>query len=212
MTSMQHGMKRAFDSVVSSIGLALILVPIVVVSILVKLSSSGPVFFLQKRVGRFGKLFTVVKFRTMRVNSSEMGFITSAGDERITSFGRILRSLKLDELPQLWNVFIGKMSFVGPRPDVPGYADLLKGDDRKILLLRPGITGPASLYFKDEERILAREDDPVKYNDTVIWPKKVELNLDYYYHWNFWKDIGYILVTILPVTNRFLNIIPQQGR
>jgi lipopolysaccharide/colanic/teichoic acid biosynthesis glycosyltransferase len=145
-------------------------------------------------------------------NAPALGYITTTGDSRITGIGRILRSLKLDELPQLWNVFIGEMSFVGPRPDMPGYADQLQGDSRKILELSPGITGPASLYFKDEEKFLAGVKDPKEYNDTIIWPKKVRLNLEYYNNWSFWKDIGYIFVTLFPAFDRFLKLIPQSDR
>src|SRR5271157_123665 len=134
----------------------------------------------------------------MFVGSEAGGFVTAEFDDRITAAGRFLRQYKLDELPQLWNVLFGAMSFVGPRPDVQGYADKLEGDSRRILTLRPGITGPASLYFRDEERELAQSKDPKQYNDTVLWPKKVELNLDYLEHWSFWKDIGYILVTLVP--------------
>jgi lipopolysaccharide/colanic/teichoic acid biosynthesis glycosyltransferase len=139
----------------------------------------------------------------MYIGSEHKGTITSAIDNRITPIGHFLRKFKLDELPQLWNVLIGKMSLVGPRPDVAGYADKLMGENRKILELKPGITGPASLYFRNEEEVLAQVDNLKQYNDTVIWPKKVELNLDYYYHWSFWKDIGYILRTILPGLNRY---------
>ena len=134
----------------------------------------------------------------MYAGSEQKGTITSATDERITPIGRFLRNYKLDEFPQLWNVLIGRMSFVGPRPDVPGYADRLQGEARKILELRPGITGPASLYFRDEEDILAKAENPQEYNDTILWPKKTELNLQYCREWSFWKDIGYILVTIFP--------------
>jgi lipopolysaccharide/colanic/teichoic acid biosynthesis glycosyltransferase len=126
--------------------------------------------------------------------------------------GKFLRRFKLDELPQLWNVFMGKMSFVGPRPDVPGYADKLEEEARKILELRPGITGPATLYFRNEEELLAKAENPKEFNDRVIWPKKVQLNLCYYYHWSFWRDIGYIIVTVFPALDRFCNLIPQQEK
>jgi lipopolysaccharide/colanic/teichoic acid biosynthesis glycosyltransferase len=138
----------------------------------------------------------------MFTDAERHGTITTSTDSRITPIGRWLRRYKLDEFPQLWNVLIGKMSFVGPRPDVPGYADRLEGAARTILELRPGITGPASLYFRNEEDLLATSKDPREYNDTVIWPRKVELNLAYAENWSFWKDIGYILITVIPALNR----------
>lgn len=174
------------------------------------MSSPGPLFYCQKRVGRFGNLFTCVKFRTMYLGSDALGSITSASDVRITPIGKFLRKFKLDEFPQLFNVLIGKMSFVGPRPDVPGYADKLSGDNRDILSLRPGITGPASIYFRNEERLLAAQTDPKAYNDSVLWPAKVALNLAYLRNWSFWRDIGYILVTIFPWINGVLRLIKDK--
>ena len=147
----------------------------------------GPVFFVQQRVGRHGKLFKLVKFRTMSVNHNG-GSISVKGESRITPFGKKLRNYKLDELPELWNVLKGEMSFVGPRPDVPGYADKLKGEDRKILLLKPGITGPASMKYTNEEEILAQQEDPVKYNNEVIYPDKVRINLEYLQRRTFFKN------------------------
>jgi lipopolysaccharide/colanic/teichoic acid biosynthesis glycosyltransferase len=152
--------------------------------------------FVQNRVGRNAKLFKMVKFRTMTSNHGG-GTITVRGENRITPLGAVLRKYKMDELPELWNVLIGDMSLVGPRPDVPGYADLLKQKDRKILELRPGITGPASLKYADEEVILAKQNDPQKYNDEVIFPDKVQINLNYMYHWSFWLDIKIIFHTII---------------
>jgi len=145
----------------------------------------------------------------MYIGADRFWSVTTGTDKRVTPVGRILRQYKIDEFPQLWNVFIGKMSFVGPRPDVPGYADMLTGDDRRILELRPGITGPASLCFRNEEELLAHADDPKQYNDTVLWPAKVAINIDYCNTWSFWKDIGYIMVTVLPVVDRILHIIPR---
>jgi lipopolysaccharide/colanic/teichoic acid biosynthesis glycosyltransferase len=199
--------KRLFDIIASFLG-GIILFPIaVIIALCIRFSSKGPVFFLQKRVGRQGKLFTCIKFRTMYLDSEKHGSVTTAKDRRITPVGKILRKLKLDELPQLWNVFIGKMSFVGPRPDVPGYADKLQGEAKKILSLRPGITGPATLYFRNEEELLASVPNPKEYNDKVIWPKKVELNLAYLDNWGFWKDIGYIFITIFPSLNKIFKMI-----
>lgn len=156
----------------------------------------GPVFFTQERVGRNGKLFTMYKFRSMTVSHSGSS-ISVAGESRITPFGAKLRKYKIDELPELWNVLIGDMSFVGPRPDVPGYADMLKGEDRDILKLRPGITGPASLKYRNEEELLSHVDDPIKYNNEVIFPDKVRINLYYLHNYSFWTDIKLILCTVL---------------
>ncbi len=138
------------------------------------------------------------------------GTITASSDIRITHLGKYLRKYKLDELPQLWNVFTGKMSFVGPRPDVPGYADCLEGENKKILELRPGITGPASIYFRNEEELLAKAINPQVYNDEVIWPQKVKINLRYIENWSFWKDIGFILITIFPFLDRWFRLMDKQ--
>jgi lipopolysaccharide/colanic/teichoic acid biosynthesis glycosyltransferase len=154
-------------------------------------------------------MFFVVKFRTMFTDAERHGTITTSTDSRITPIGRWLRRYKLDEFPQLWNVLIGKMSFVGPRPDVPGYADRLEGVARTILELRPGITGPASLYFRNEEDLLASSKNPKEYNDTVIWPKKVDLNMQYVETWSFWKDIGYILITVVPLVDKWLKLVKR---
>lgn len=156
----------------------------------------GPVFFKQIRVGKDARLFTMYKFRSMKVGHNGNS-VSVAGESRITPFGSMLRKYKLDELPELWNVLIGDMSFVGPRPDVPGYADKLEGEDRLILNLRPGITGPASLKYRNEEEILAKVDDPKRYNDEVIYPDKVKINLQYYYNHSLWGDLKYIIDTVL---------------
>jgi lipopolysaccharide/colanic/teichoic acid biosynthesis glycosyltransferase len=189
-------LKRLFDFVVSLIGL-LVLMPILFfITILIKIRMSGPVFFTQNRVGQDGDLFTIVKFRTMTVNHG--GSTTSVkGESRITPLGQTLRKYKLDELPELWIVLTGKMSIVGPRPDVQGYADELEGEDRRILKLRPGITGPASLAYAKEEEMLANVDDPARFNNEVIYPDKIRINLDYYYSHTMWGDIKIILKTIL---------------
>ncbi len=203
------GIKRAFDLGLSLAGLIISLPLMVVLALLVKVSSAGPVFYRQDRVGQNGRLFSVAKFRSMYPRSDREGSITTATDARITPIGRFLRNNKLDELPQLWNILLGRMSFVGPRPDVPGYADGLVGDDRRVLLLRPGLTGPATLYFRDEEAILAAVDDPREYNDRVIYPKKVAINLQYMESWSFRKDLGYILITVLPALDRWLHLMPE---
>lgn len=187
-------------------GILLCFIPGLIIAVLIRLTSRGPVFYKQKRVGKEGRLFTTIKFRTMYTGAERGGPITAATDSRITPIGRFLRRYKLDELPQLWNVLTGSMSFVGPRPDVPGYADKLTGEARKILRLRPGITGPATLYFRNEEELLARADDPKRYNDQVIWPKKVELNLEYCENHSLWKDIHYILATLCPPARTWFKI------
>lgn len=190
-------MKWIFDRIVSFVGLFFLWPVLIIVAVLIRCKMpGGPVFFTQKRVGRHGKLFTIYKFRTMTVNHGGSS-VSVAGEARITSLGATLRRFKLDELPELWNVLIGDMSFVGPRPDVPGYADQLTGDDRRILELRPGITGPASLKYRDEEELLAKVDNPQVYNDTVIYPDKIRINLYYLDHYSFIKDIQMIICTVL---------------
>lgn len=189
-------MKFLFDRLMALFGLLFLWPVLLVVSILIKVKMpGGPVFFTQQRVGRNGKLFKMYKFRSMTVSHSGSS-ISVAGESRITPLGAVLRKYKLDELPELWNVLIGDMSFVGPRPDVPGYADKLEGEDRLILKLRPGITGPASLKYANEEDILAQVENPIKYNDEVIFPDKVKINLDYYYHHTFIGDIKLIFQTV----------------
>ncbi len=219
-------LKWLFDRVVSLFGLLILWPILVIVAIMVKVKMpGGPAFFVQKRVGRNGKLFKCHKFRTMRVNNVNhndnvnkeqnkkggWSTVSVAGDNRITPLGAKLRHYKLDELPGLWDVFIGNMSFVGPRPDVPGYADKLVGDDRDVLKLRPGITGPATLKYRLEDEMIfeyvskkqaegdARpmQEIAVEYNDTVIYPDKVRLNCYYYRHYSFIKDIQMIFCTVL---------------
>ena len=153
-------------------------------------------FFIQKRVGKDGKIFNVIKIKTMKKVEGIDTTITSSNDVRITKSGKFFRDTKIDELPQLFNVLIGNMSFVGPRPDVSGYADKLEGDDRVILTIRPGITGPASLKYKNEEEILSKQPNPKEYNDTVIWPDKVKINKECIKNWSLTKDIEYIIKTV----------------
>ncbi len=230
-------LKYLFDRIISFIGLLFLWPVLVIIAILVKIKMpGGPSFFVQNRVGKGGKLFKCHKFRTMRVNNAnpkskddanpndnhnqkkEWSSVSVAGDSRITPFGSTLRHWKLDELPELWDVLIGNMSFVGPRPDVPGYADQLTGEDRDVLKLRPGITGPATLKYRleDEYLVNARElvaklnlnpkvcfDEmsdqklAIWYNDNVIYPDKVRLNCYYYRNYSFVKDIQMIFCTVL---------------
>jgi len=189
-------MKRAFDILATSFGLFFLSPIFILLSIVIKLTSKGTIFFIQERVGKDGVLFNMIKFRSMKMIQQSKSTISVKGDMRVTKVGSFLRRYKLDELPELWNVLVGDMSLVGPRPDVPGYADFLRGEDRNILKLKPGITGPASLKYANEEEILARQENPKEYNDKIIYPDKVRINLDYYYQSNLWIDIKIIFATI----------------
>jgi len=200
-------MKHLFDKFTALFGLTLLWPILLITAIIIKVKMpGGPVIFKQKRVGRNGKLFTMYKFRSMTVGHNGSS-VSVAGESRITPLGAKLRHYKLDELPELWNVLIGDMSFVGPRPDVPGYADQLKGNDREVLKLRPGITGPASLKYRDEEDLLAKQTDPQKYNDEVIFPDKIRINLYYLHHYSFIKDIEMIFCTVLGRRMKYANEI-----
>ena len=189
-------MKRVMDFSFSLLGLVMLLPLFFLLFFLIKSTSKGPFFFIQERVGREGKIFKMIKLRTMYVTNSYRSPITKKDDVQITRVGRFLRRYKLDELPGLINVLLGQMSLVGPRPDVPGYADKLVGSDRLILKLRPGITGPASLKYANEEEILAMQKDPKAYNDKIIYPDKVRINIDYYNNQSIWLDIKIIFATI----------------
>lgn len=189
--------KFIFDRGAALFGLISLSPVLLIVAILIRVKMPcGPVIFTQKRVGQHGKLFTMYKFRSMTV-SHNGSTVSVKGESRITPLGANLRKYKLDELPELWNVLIGDMSFVGPRPDVPGYADKLEGDDRRMLLLKPGITGPASLKYRNEEELLAEQENPKKYNDEVLFPDKVRINIEYLDNWSFWNDIKIIIYTVL---------------
>lgn len=188
--------KWIFDRFASFFGLLFLWPILLVVAILIRVKMpGGPVIFTQQRVGKDGKSFTMYKFRSMTVGHGGSS-VSVAGETRITPLGAKLRKYKLDELPELWNVLIGDMSFVGPRPDVPGYADKLTGSNRAVLKLKPGITGPASLKYRNEEEILAKQSDPIKYNDEVIYPDKVRININYMKHWSFLLDLKIIIYTI----------------
>lgn len=219
--------KWIFDRLAALFGLLLLWPVILITAILVKVKMpGGPAFFVQKRVGKDGKLFKCHKFRSMTVKHSG-STVSVAGDSRITPFGAKLRHYKIDELPGLWDVLIGNMSFVGPRPDVPGYADQLQGDDRKVLKLRPGITGPATLKYRLEDEMIADfiskvrsenlkvisgmqipvglsdQEMAIWYNDNIIYPDKVRLNKYYYEHYSFIKDIEMIFATVLGFKVKF---------
>ena len=189
-------MKRLFDFTASLFGLIILFPLFLAIALLIKISSNGPIFFRQERIGKNGAIFTLVKFRSMKTLQQSATTVSVKGDVRITPVGVFLRRFKLDELPELWNVLVGEMSLVGPRPDVPGFADLLEGNDRLVLKLRPGITGPASLKYANEEEILAKVTHPEQYNNEVIFPDKVRINLDYYYRQNIWLDLKIIFATI----------------
>ena len=191
--------KRLFDIILSFVGIIILIPVFIIVSILIKIDSPGPIFFLQERVGLNGKLFKIIKFRSMKINHNNSLKVTIGNDKRITSIGKKIRKYKIDEIPELINVFIGDMSLVGPRPDVPGYADLLVGENRNILKLRPGITSRASIKYAKEEIILLNEDDPIVYNNNIIFPDKVKMNLNYYYNNNIWIDIKIIFATLLAI-------------
>ncbi len=189
-------LKRGFDLFFSSVGLFFSWWLILLAAFLAWLDTGMSGFFTQQRVGRFGKLFKVIKIRTMRPVANLDTTVTAANDVRITKIGRFFRRTKIDELPQLVNVLLGQMSFVGPRPDVPGFADLLEGDDRLILSIRPGITGPATLYYRREEELLVSVDDPEKFNKEVLFPDKVRINREYIETYTLLSDIKYIFKTI----------------
>ena len=191
-------LKRTFDIILSIFAIFLLFPCFIVVSFLIVIDSGFPIFFLQKRIGRGAKEFNIIKFRTMKTNNENIT-ITVSDDSRITRIGKYLRKTKIDELPEILNVLFGQMSFVGPRPDVKGYADKLKGVNRKILALRPGITGPASLKYYNEEYILSQKSNPKKYNDEVIFPDKVKINMHYFHNRSFFLDLKIIFATIFRV-------------
>ena len=186
-----------FERRATLFGLIFLIQVLIIVGILICIKMpGGPIIFKQRRVGQYGRLFTMYKFRSMTVAHSGSS-VSVKGESRITPLGAVLRKYKLDELPELWNVLIGDMSFVGPRPDVPGYADKLEGEDRRMLLLKPGITGPASLKYRNEEELLAKQENPQEYNDKVLFPDKVRLNIEYLDNWSFSNDIKFIIYTVL---------------
>jgi len=188
--------KRSFDLCFSFFGL-IFCIPIIAISwVISAIETKSNGFFIQNRVGFNGKLIKVIKIKTMKNTNQARSSITTESVNSITKSGAFFRKYKIDELPQLWNVLVGDMSFVGPRPDVPGYADLLEGDDRLVLSIRPGITGPASLKYKNEEELLSEQPNPKQYNDEVIWPDKVSINKQYIKEYSFIKDIKYIIQTI----------------
>lgn len=208
----ESGLKRATDLILSVLGLLCTFWIIAIAWVLATIDCRANGFFIQTRIGYRGKRFKVIKIRTMRVTDPDQTdeefdgplikidgkwtTVTTANDPRVTRLGRFWRRTKIDELPQLVNVLLGHMSLVGPRPDVPGFADLLEGEDRIVLSVRPGITGPATLKYRNEEELLAAVEDPEIYNRDVIFPDKVRLNREYVQNWSFWGDIRYLLKTV----------------
>lgn len=190
-------LKRSFDILMSFIAIVFTLPIMIMAFAFSSLETKSFGLFIQKRVGRDAKLFNVFKIKTMKKVEGLETTVTTADDTRITKSGKFFRDTKIDELPQLFNVLFGSMSFVGPRPDVEGYADKLEGEDIIILSIRPAITGPASLKYKNEEEILAKQENPKEYNDNVIWVDKVKINKAYIKNWSFKKDIAYIVKTIV---------------
>jgi lipopolysaccharide/colanic/teichoic acid biosynthesis glycosyltransferase len=198
----QAFLKRTLDLAGALVGLALSWWIIAIAYLVATLDTKASGFFVQERVGRNGKLFKVIKIRTMRDRPDVQTNVTTDRDPRVTGIGRILRKSKIDELPQLWNVLAGQMSFVGPRPDVPGFADRLQGEERLILSVRPGITGPATLAYRDEESLLAAQSDPEAFNRDVVYPDKVRLNLAYIRNYRLRTDLECIGQSIASIWRR----------
>lgn len=196
LTQKQRHIKRFFDILFSFLGVLVLTLPILLLILLASLSTKSSGLFIQERIGQHGQPFQILKIRSMFNHDTNNHHITTLNDSRITKFGQLLRKYHLDELPQIYNVLVGQMSFVGPRPDVKGYADELMGADRIILTIKPGITGPATLAFRNEAELLSQQDHPKQYNDQVLWKKKVQLNKDYINNWSLLNDVKYIIKTI----------------
>lgn len=199
MLSRGNNMVKWFFDRTLSLVLLIVLMPVLLlVAIVILLTSGVPIFYIQERIGQNAKPFKLIKFRTMK--GEEESPVAAAELNRITRVGRWLRRTKIDELPELLNIFVGDMSFVGPRPDVAGYADKLEGDDRRLLTMKPGLTGVASLKYRNEEDLLAAQPNPQEYNDKVIWPDKVRLNLLYMERQSLWLDVKVLICTALGKT------------
>jgi len=196
LSSTDQLIKRIFDLILSLSGIILTWWIMLIAWIVASLETKSNGLFMQKRIGKDAKPFDIFKIKTMRSIEGEKSTVTTSSDVRITKSGKFFRRWKIDELPQLFNVLFGDMSFVGPRPDVSGFADMLEGADKVLLSIRPGITGPASLKYKNEETLLSQEKDPELYNREIIWPDKVKINLAYIETWSLKKDIIYIIRSI----------------
>lgn len=198
LTTKQKITKRTFDILMAIIGISLFWWLILLLLLISSIDTKKIGILLQSRIGLHGKSFNIYKIRTMKNDTKiEGSYLAIHNEHRITKIGSLLRKWKLDELPQLINVLEGNMSFVGPRPDVAGFADKLSEADKIILSVKPGITGPASIYFQQEEKILAQKAFPEEYNRNVIWTKKIELNKEYVKNYSFAKDIKYIFQTVI---------------
>jgi len=197
LTISQCVQKRLFDVIFSICGIVIFFIIIFIAWIVASIDTKSNGFFCQTRIGRNGKKFTMYKIKTMINSDTNNTSVTTRNDPRITKIGGFFRRTKIDELPQLWNVFTGKMSVVGPRPDVSGFADKLMGVESLILTIRPGITGPAAIKYRHEEALLADKLNPNKYNREVIWPDKIAVNLEYIHNWSLLLDIKYIFATVL---------------
>ena len=190
--------KWLFDRVVAFTMLIVLMPVLLIVALCILMANGAPIMYIQERIGQNAKPFKLIKFRTM--HGEEESPIAASELNRITRIGRWLRRTKIDELPELLNILKGDMSFVGPRPDVAGYADKLEGDDRRLLAMKPGLTGVASLKYRNEEDLLAAQPNPQEYNDTVIWPDKVRLNLLYMERQSLWLDIKVLICTAFGKT------------
>lgn len=193
LTRKQQHSKRFFDLTLTLLLLPFVIIPLFLLLLFATLNIGASGLFVQTRIGQFGAPFRLYKIRTLK-GAAHKDVVAIKKNE--TTFGRWLRRSKLDELPQVFNVLKGDMSWVGPRPDVPGYADVLQGEDREILSLKPGITGPATLKYKNEEALLLQQINPLQYNDTVIWPDKVLINKKYSKNWSLKKDMKYVLQSV----------------
>ncbi len=192
ITKSQIKLKRGFDILLALILIPIVIFPLIFFLVIATIETKQSGLFKQKRVGQYGNVFNIYKIRTLKKGKHELGQL----DTYAAPFGKFLRVYKLDELPQLFNVLFGDMSFVGPRPDIIGFADELEGEDKIILKIKPGVTGPATIKYKDEETILALQNDPENYNRTIIWADKVEINKKYVKNWSFYLDLKYILQSI----------------
>lgn len=212
LTLRQRFVKRTFDLVLALVFLALFGWVILLAWVAASIDTRSNGMFLQTRIGRWGRPFTIFKIKTMRQVAGVTTTVTTRHDVRITPFGRWLRRLKVDELPQLINVLIGDMSFVGPRPDVPGFADRTEGGDRIILSIRPGITGPASLAFRNEEELLVGAEDPDMYNRDVLFPAKVKLNRVYVMNFGLVTDLRCIVDTVTQRCVTGIDFVKNQKK
>lgn len=195
LTYLDRFLKRSFDIVFSLLGIIVFIIPIMVLYVVATIDTKSGGFFIQERAGLNGKPFKIIKIRTMVKNQTDH-HVTAANDSRITKVGKFLRHYKLDELPQLFNIFLGHMSFVGPRPFMMDFCDELKGEDRMILTIRPGVTSPATLVFRHEETLLSKKNDPIRYHRDILYPKKVSINKKYIQNYTFSKDLLYIVKTV----------------